>query len=121
MKLFHISDVLTVTTGRLVSRRHMAGVYDILNFLTGDDLFTHQLPRAVQECEPWLKTQFPQLSPTNPIVAGMIAALDMDLALAEPGGKGQVIANWVELVRTAFALPESLPVYELGSEGLCQT
>lgn len=38
MKAFHIGDVLTVTTGRLVSPRHMYGVYEILNFLTGDRL-----------------------------------------------------------------------------------
>lgn len=61
MKLFHISDVLTVTTGRLVSARHMDGVYDILNFLTGDELYTHQLPRAMRECEAFLRIQFPDL------------------------------------------------------------
>lgn len=30
MKLFHISDVLTLTTGHLVSNRHLQGVYDLL-------------------------------------------------------------------------------------------
>jgi hypothetical protein len=29
-KQFHISDVLSITTGRLVSTRHMTGVYDLL-------------------------------------------------------------------------------------------
>jgi hypothetical protein len=66
VKLYHISDVLTVTTGRLVSNRHIDSVYDILNFLTGDELFTHQLPRASRECEPWLKAQYPQLFESNP-------------------------------------------------------
>ena len=47
---FHIGDILSVTTGRLVSPRRMDGVYDILNFMTGDNLFTHQLPRAAREC-----------------------------------------------------------------------
>lgn len=60
-KQFHISDVLSITTGRLVSTRHMDGVYDILNFMTGDNLFTHQLPRASDECKPYLLEQFPQL------------------------------------------------------------
>lgn len=33
---FPIGDVLSVTTGRLLSRRHMAGVYDVLGHVTGD-------------------------------------------------------------------------------------
>jgi hypothetical protein len=60
-KMFHISDVLSITTGYLVSTRHMDGVYDILNFMTNDNLFTHQLPRASDECKPYLREQFPQL------------------------------------------------------------
>lgn len=59
---FHLGDVLSITTGRLVSPRHMDGVYDILNFMTGDNLFTHQLPRACDECKPYLLKQFPQLN-----------------------------------------------------------
>jgi len=59
---FHITDILTVTTGNLVSSRHMDGVYDILNYLTGDNLFTHQIPRALTECAPPLLRQHPQLA-----------------------------------------------------------
>ena len=71
---FHVSDVLSITTGRLVSTRHMDGVYDILDFMTGDNLFTHQLPRASDECKPYLLEQFPQL-----------ATPEMDFAVAELG------------------------------------
>jgi len=63
---FHIGDILTVTTGRLVSPRHMDGVYDILNWMTGDNLFTHQLPRACRECEQPLRDQFPDLAAVVP-------------------------------------------------------
>lgn len=59
---FHIGDILSVTDGHLVSPRHIAGVYDILNFMTGDNLFTHQLPRALGECRPHLLTLHPQLA-----------------------------------------------------------
>lgn len=58
---FHIGDILSITTGHLVSPRHIDGIYDILNFMTGDNLFTHQLPRAVNECTPFLLQQHPQL------------------------------------------------------------
>ena len=45
-KQFYLGDVLSVAIDRLVSLRHMDGVYDILNFMTGDDLLTHELPRG---------------------------------------------------------------------------
>lgn len=59
---FHIGDILSITTGCLVSPRHMEGVYDILNFMTGESLFTHQLPRVASEAEPVLLAQHPQLA-----------------------------------------------------------
>ena len=93
-KQFHLGDVLSITTDRLVSPRHIDGVYDILNFMTGDNLFTHQLPRASDECKPYLVAQFPQL-----------AADKMDSALAELGdalksktGKAEaekIVADWL--------------------------
>jgi hypothetical protein len=58
---FHLGDILTVTTGRLVSPRHIDGVYVILNYMTGDNLFTHQLPRAMYQCAPLLLEQHPFL------------------------------------------------------------
>jgi hypothetical protein len=59
---FHLGDILSVTTGRLLSPRHMDGIYEILNWLTGDSLFTHQLPRASRECEEPLLAQHPDLA-----------------------------------------------------------
>lgn len=61
-RTFHVGDILSITTGRLVSPRHIEGVYDILNHLTADNLFTHQLPRASRECEPYLRERFPDLA-----------------------------------------------------------
>lgn len=61
-RTFHLGDVLSVTTGRLVSPRHMGGIYDILNWMTGDNLFTHQPPRAMDECQGPLLAQHPDLA-----------------------------------------------------------
>lgn len=61
-KDFDIGDVLSITTGMLLSRKHMGGIYEILNWMTGDDLMTHQLPRAMDECQEPLQAQFPQLA-----------------------------------------------------------
>ena len=60
-KAFHIGDILSVTTGRLVSPDHIGGVYNILGWLVGEDLMTHQLPRVARECEGFLREQFPDL------------------------------------------------------------
>lgn len=64
-KIFHIGQLLSVTTGKLVSPvgdHAIDGVYEILNFLTKDDLFTHQLPRASEACKPWILLQKPELA-----------------------------------------------------------
>jgi hypothetical protein len=61
-RAFDLGDVLSITTGRLVSPRGMDGIYDLLNFMTGDDLMTHQLPRATDECAPKLLEQHPDLA-----------------------------------------------------------
>jgi len=59
---FHISDVLSITTGALVSRDHIGGVYNILNWMTDSDLMTHQLPRASVAAEPVILKAYPQLA-----------------------------------------------------------
>jgi hypothetical protein len=51
---FHIGDVLSVTTGRLISPRGMDGIYDILGYMTEDAPFTTQLGRFSDECSPYL-------------------------------------------------------------------
>lgn len=62
-KQFHLGHILSITTGALVTPDGtIDGVYEILNFMTNDDLFTHQLPRAADECKPYLLDQFPQLA-----------------------------------------------------------
>ncbi len=61
MKRFHVGDVISVATGVLVSPRLIEGVYDLLNYLTGDSVYTHQIPRVCKECVPWLQCQFPWL------------------------------------------------------------
>lgn len=55
---FHIGDILSITTHRLVSPRGIAGVYDILDYMEGHDHWTHELPSAGDRCAPHLHTQF---------------------------------------------------------------
>ena len=61
-KRFHVGDILSVTTGVLVSPDHIGGVYGVLGWMTGEGLMTHQLPRVSRECEPFLRETFPDLA-----------------------------------------------------------
>jgi hypothetical protein len=60
-KQFGLGAVLTVTTGRFLVK-DIDKLYGILNHMTGDNLFTHQLPRAADACAGPLLAQFPQLA-----------------------------------------------------------
>lgn len=55
---FNTATILTITTGRFVCGNFDL-VYEILNFMTGDDFVWYQLPRAGEECESYLRDQFP--------------------------------------------------------------
>lgn len=61
-KTFHIGDVLSITSGKLVSPSHIGGVYDICDWMSGESNMTHQLPRVSREIEPELHRQHPALS-----------------------------------------------------------
>jgi len=60
-KQFHLSDIISCTTGHLISTRHIGGVYDLLGYMTGVSLMTHQLGRANKLCALELLIQHPQL------------------------------------------------------------
>lgn len=65
-KQFHLSDIISCTTGHLISTRHIDGVYDLLGYMTGISLMTHQLPRANEPCAVELLIQHPQLREVTP-------------------------------------------------------
>ena len=90
-KKFHLGAVLSVTARRV---SHMDDVYDILNFMTDDNLFTHQLQRAIDECKPYLLEQFPQLA--TPEMDFAVAALGE--MLKSKSGKAEpekLVAGWL--------------------------
>lgn len=62
MREFHIGDILSITTGKLCSPRHMEGVYDICSYMAGYSAFTHQLPRIAKEATPVILAQHPHLA-----------------------------------------------------------
>jgi hypothetical protein len=97
-RTFDLGDVLTITTGALVSARHVDGIYDILNYMTGDNLFTHQLPRAMDACAGPLLDQHPQLA-------------SVVLPDWPHGVTAEVVHAWVDEMRLTYG--DSLPVAPL--------
>jgi hypothetical protein len=77
IKEFHIGTVLSITHDALLSPDHIDGVYSILNHMTGDNLFTHQLPRAGEICKPALLRAFPVLR--SPAAQELVDTLVSDL------------------------------------------
>lgn len=59
-KEFPTNDVLSTITGRLMG--DIGGVYQVLNWMTGEDVFTHQLPRIGREATPVMLAAHPQLA-----------------------------------------------------------
>ncbi len=57
---YPIAKILNFADGRLLTS--IDDVYEFANFMTGDNLFTHQLPRAFRAIEPVLKQQLPWLA-----------------------------------------------------------
>jgi hypothetical protein len=58
-KEFATADVLSTITGRLIGQ--MSGIYEVLNWMTGESVFTHQLPRIGGEAIPVLVAAHPAL------------------------------------------------------------
>lgn len=64
---FDLGVLLTVTTGRLLTKRigpddnGIGQLYDLLGWMTNDSPYSHQLSRFAAECRPWLLRWFPEL------------------------------------------------------------
>jgi hypothetical protein len=61
-KDYHLSDILSVTTGVLVSSRKMDGIYDILAWMAGEGIYTNQIRRVIGEAAPVILKMHPQLA-----------------------------------------------------------
>lgn len=58
-RYFDLGAILNITTGRLFT--NMDDIYEILNFLTQENLYTHQLTRVADEAESYILTLYPEL------------------------------------------------------------
>lgn len=60
-RIFHLGDVLSVTTSRLLSPRYMDGLYDLIQFLTDEPPNHEQLPALMDACRVYLIRLRPDL------------------------------------------------------------
>lgn len=90
---FGLADVLQITTGIMLTS--MDQIYAILNHMTDDNLSTHQLPRAMRQCRPFLLETYPELSRVGD---GFVALLNRNIAIAsETNGDSaeRACSDWV--------------------------
>jgi hypothetical protein len=62
VRTFHLGDLLSVTTGVLVSPRYMDGLSDIVGYLTWADLDVDHIPESLQACRGYVLRQVPVLA-----------------------------------------------------------
>ena len=99
-KAFGLGALLSVTTGRLLCE--IGDLYEILNHLTGDNLFTHVLPRAMRFAAPRLAIVFPELE--KAVTEDMLDGLCM--VLKESQTPMDDIKKWL----LALPLPQEVNV-----------
>lgn len=61
-KEFSTRDVLSTITGMLMG--DIGGVYEVLNWMTGESVYTHQIPRISREAQPVILALHPELAST---------------------------------------------------------
>ena len=95
-KTFDLRAVLSVTTGRLLTKPRgerdngIGSLYEILNWMTSDNLDTHQLSRAMQQCAPHLIRLFPELDVAESRLA------ELDASVENAADPGRVVAVWID-------------------------
>lgn len=102
---FELREILTVTTGRLLTNPDENGgngigaLYEILEHLTGEPPFTHTLPRFADETRPYLLRSHPELRNA-----------DVDVLDALRGEPIDRVEQWLDKCVKEWGM---LPEYEL--------
>ena len=81
MRRFSLGSILSVTTGYLLT--DIAEIYDLLSYMTGTSVYTHQIPRVSEECRPAIFFQHPQL-------------IDLDASSITPENYRDCVASWAD-------------------------
>lgn len=78
LRQFPIDDILTITTGVLISPRRLEGVYDILSYMADDDLdgIMAHLFQISELAEQTLLNRYPMLKLANDEARSGLALID---------------------------------------------
>lgn len=106
-RLFDTAVIISAATGRFVCG-DFGKVYEIYDFMTGDNLFTHQLLRAGKECTPYLKELYPWLANCD------FSAFDQFNDAWSKEDRSAVIQEWLKPYYEKYGA--SLPVYPIAHE-----
>lgn len=60
MREFSLGTILTMTTGRFLTT--FDELYDLASYMSGEEVWTHQLPRVKGEAGPVILKRYPQLA-----------------------------------------------------------
>jgi hypothetical protein len=115
VKRFPLRDILSVTTGRLLTKGNgpsdngIGALYDLLGHMTGGSPFTHQLPRFAEECKPWLYRWFPELAAAES--GSAMKSLDLWVSKA-PSCPDEGVKMW--LAELKMMNPDLQDEYDVG-------
>lgn len=87
---------MSATTGRLLC--DFDHIYDIMNHVTGDNLFTHVLPRAFKFAVPLIKAQYPEIV----IADASLKSLDDWMKLDKTGTGKEGLKMWLTELKMMF-------------------
>ena len=65
-RLVHIGDILSITSGRLVSREGFSSFHRALTYMAGEDVYVHQVAHVMAEARPVLLERYPLLADVVP-------------------------------------------------------
>lgn len=111
-KDFHISDVLSITTGRLVSSDGMNGIYNILNHMENDSLTTTGLTVVKDKHTATLDALYPQLSKNSL----KMELQELDNSLNTTNNTEQTVSAWVKKLENRFGSYFSVPQQSVAND-----
>lgn len=92
-KDFPTADVLSTITGVLMGK--IDGVYEVLNWMTGESVYTHQAPRIGREAQPVVVAAHPEL-----------AQAITEAEQVHPGNWDVWLARWIDRYGETIAVPK---------------
>lgn len=60
-RVFPVDAVMSTITGILVAESGIGSVYEVLNWMTGESVYTHQIPRISSEAVPVMLAVYPDM------------------------------------------------------------